>query len=212
MTLYPQAATLQTADDRHLISQIAKQDRAAFEALYRRYYRRIFQFAMRRVWREELAEEVVSDVMFAVWQHAASFEGASSVSTWLLGITYRQALKALERNRKHAVVDSNDELLAETVDPDPAMDPESAAVMDSEHAWVQKGIDTLAEHHRVVVELTATGHSYGEIAQIIGCPENTVKTRMFHARLQLKRFLIEAGNAGQAFGPGQASRLAGKRS
>jgi RNA polymerase sigma-70 factor, ECF subfamily len=210
--IYPQAATLQTGDDRLLMSQIAKKDRAAFEALYRRYYRRVFQFAVRRVWRDELAEEVVSDVMFAVWQNAASFEGASSVSTWLLGITYRQAMKALDRNRKHKVVDSNDELLAETVDSDPSVDPESAAVTESEHAMLQKGLDRLAEHHRVVVELTATGHSYGEIAEIIGCPENTVKTRMFHARLQLKRFLIEAGNTSESFTPEHAPRLSAKLS
>lgn len=195
MTLYPQAATLQNAEDRQLLSQIAKQDRAAFEALYRRYYRRIFQFAVRRVWRDDLAEEVVSDVMFAVWQHAGSFEGASSVSTWLLGITYRQALKALDRNRKHTVVDSDDEAVGLAEDPDPGINPESAAVTESEHELVQKAIDSLAEHHRVVVELTATGHSYGEIAQVVGCPENTVKTRMFHARLQLKRFLDEAGDS-----------------
>jgi len=195
MTLYPQAATLQSAEDRQLLSQIARQDRAAFEALYRRYYRRIFQFAVRRVWRDDVAEEVVSDVMFAVWQHAGSFEGASSVSTWLLGITYRQALKALDRNRKHTVVDSDEELLVQTEDPDPGINPEAAAVSDSEHELLQTAIDSLAEHHRVVVELTATGHSYGEIAEIVGCPENTVKTRMFHARLQLKRFVEEAGDS-----------------
>jgi hypothetical protein len=56
-------------------------------------------------------------------------------------------------------------------------------------------LSELHEPHRVVVELTATGHSYGEIGAIIGCPENTVKTRMFHARLQLKRYLDSAVHA-----------------
>jgi RNA polymerase sigma-70 factor (ECF subfamily) len=173
--------TSPVADDRSLLSRVAQRDRAAFEVLYRRYYSRAFQFVMRVVRNESAAEEVVSDTMFAVWQNAATFEGASSVSTWLLGIAYRQALKSLDRNRKHSVVDCNDEMLAEAVDADPAMDHEGVAITDS-----------LSGEHRVVVELTATGHSSVEISEILDCSENTVRTRMFHARQQLKRFLSRA--------------------
>src|SRR5262245_13339925 len=185
-----EAAPPQVADDdRTLLVRVARQDRRAFEALYRRYYRRVFHFVSRLVRQEAAAEEVVSDTMLAVWQRADSFEGASSVSTWILGIAYRQAMKLLEKNRKHALVDSDDELLAATVDAHPDADPERAAMTESYGTLLQRGLSELQEHHRVVVELTATGHSYGEIGAIIGCPENTVKTRMFHARLQLKRFL-----------------------
>lgn len=180
------------ADDRLLLSRVALRDRPAFEALYRRYYSRMFQFVMRVVRNEAAAEEVVSDTMFAIWQNAGSFEGASSVSTWLLGIAYRQALKSLDRNRKHSRVDSNDEMLAEAVDSDPAADPEAVAVIDSESELLQRGLDGLSEQHRVVMELTATGHSSVEISEILDCSENTVRTRMFHARQQLKRFLKRA--------------------
>jgi len=196
MNIFPQAAASEVIDDRSLLERIARQDRQAFETLYRRYYGRIFHFVVRLVRREELAEEIVSDSMFAVWRGAGSFEGASTVSTWMLGIAYRQAMKAMDRNRKHAVVDSNDELLATSVDADPASDPESVAITDSYGALVQKGMDTLADHHRVVVELTAMGHSYGEISEVIGCRETTVRTRMFHARQLLKRFLDNAEQAG----------------
>ena len=193
MTMYTEAAASEVvAEDRRLLSEIARQNRRAFETLYRRYYRRIFHFVLRMVRREDTAEEVVDDVMFAVWRNAASFEGGSTVSTWLLGIAYRQALKSLDKVRKHAVVDSDDELVTAVVDADPSADPEWVATTDSYGELLQKGIDSLGEHHRVVVELTAMGHSYGEIAEVIGCPENTVKTRMFHARAQLKRFLAES--------------------
>lgn len=187
-----EAAPSPVPDDRTLLARVARQDRLAFEALYRRYYRRVFHFVSRLVRPEAAAEEVVSDTMLAVWQRASSFEGASSVSTWMLGIAYRQAMKSIEKNRKHAVVDSDDELLAAAVDAHPDADPERAAMTESYGTLLQRGLSELQEHHRVVVELTATGHSYGEIGQIIGCPENTVKTRMFHARLQLKRFLDNA--------------------
>jgi RNA polymerase sigma-70 factor (ECF subfamily) len=203
MTIGLDAGRSDRSEDQLLLSRIARQDRRAFEALYRRYYQRVFHFVVRIVRRESAAEEVVSDVMFAVWQGAATFVGGSSVSTWVLGIAYRQAMKLIEKDRKHSRVDSNDELIADTVDSHPDSDPAHVALTDSEAALLQKAIDALSEPHRVVVELTATGHSYGEIAEIVGCPENTVKTRMFHARQQLKRHL---GSAQPANGEDSGSR------
>ena len=197
MTPVPEAAPLEISEDRLLLSRIAQQDRRAFEVLYRRYHRRVFHFVLRLVRQEAAAEEVVSDSMFAVWQGAGTFQGGSSVSTWLLGIAYRQAMKLLEKNRKHSRVDSNDEMLAAAVDTHPDADPELTAITESYADLLQKGMDALQEHHRVVVELTAMGHSSSEIAEIVGCPEGTVRTRMFHARLQLKRYLGGADNESQ---------------
>lgn len=188
--------TADAKEDRELLSRVARQNREAFETLYRRYYRRVFHFVLRMARSEAAAEEIVSDVMFAVWRGAASFEGGSTVSTWVLGIAYRQALKTLDRNRKHAVVDSDEEALVATVDADPGVDPEYNAIADSDGELLQKGIDSLSAQHREVVELTALGYSYGEIAEVVGCPENTVKTRMFHARQQLKRFLGDRVHTG----------------
>ena len=194
----PEELTTQAdpTDDRELLGRVARQERPAFEVLYRRHYRRMFNFVMRVVRREEVAEEVVDDAMFVLWTHAGTFEGGSSVSTWMLGIAYRQALKALERDRKHSRVDADDEALSQVLDPDPAIDPQMAALIRDDNTRLQEAIGALSEHHRVVVELTAMGHSYGEISEVIGCPENTVKTRMFHARQQLKRLL---GNAVSAY-------------
>jgi len=184
-------------DDRELLSRVARQERPAFELLYRRHYRRMFHFVMRVVRREETAEEVVDDAMFVLWTSAASFEGGSSVSTWMLGIAYRQALKAIERDRKHSRVDADEEVLGQMLDPNPSIDPQAVALIREDDARLQEAIAALGEHHRIVVELTGMGHSYGEIAEVIGCPENTVKTRMFHARQQLKRLLETAVSAYQ---------------
>lgn len=194
MTHSAHTAALEGQEDQYLLSQVARQERAAFEVLYRRYYRRVYYFVSRLVRRDDVAEEVVSDVMFAVWKGAASFAGGSSVSTWLLGIAYRQAMKAMDRNRRHSRADGDDETLKQIVDAHPATDPESAAIIRDGDARLQQAISALADHHRVVVELTAMGHSYGEIAEVVGCPENTVKTRMFHARQLLKRFLAQFGD------------------
>lgn len=181
--------------DEALLAKVAAKDRAAFEMLYRRYYRRLFHFVLKVVRVDQIAEETVDDVMFAVWTSAGAFAGRSSVSTWLFGIAYRQALKSVTRDRRHRSVAVEDQQLAQTPDPDRAVDPEAVAQDADVSALVQRGLDGLSEQHRTVVELTALGHSYAEISEVTGCCANTVKTRMFYARRQLKRFVAQQGTS-----------------
>jgi len=189
--------SLESLDDALLIKRIAERDRRAFDVFYRRYYRRVFRFVARKVRSDALAEEIAGDSMMAVWQGAASFEGASTVSTWLLGIAYRQALRAMTRDRRHSMVESDEEAVA--VVPDLTVTrPESRAMADNDRSMLRHGVESLADHHRVVVELSASGHSYSEIASMVGCCENTVRTRMFHARQNLKRFLARVSSEGKA--------------
>jgi RNA polymerase sigma factor (sigma-70 family) len=189
--------SLQSLDDAALMHLIAQRDARAFDVFYQRYHRRVFRFVARKVRSDALAEEIASDVMMALWRGAASFEGASSVSTWLLGIAYRQTLRALNRDRKHSKVDSDEEAVAVVADLTMTR-PEPRAMADNDRSILRHGVESLAEHHRVVVELTANGHSYSEIAGMVGCCENTVRTRMFHARQHLKRFLARVAQDGKA--------------
>jgi len=198
--------SLQAADDSLLIARIAEQDRRAFDVLYRRYYTRLFHFVKRRVRCEALVDEIVNDSMLVLWQSARSFEGASSVLTWLFGIAHRQALRALHRSRRHSIIESNDDLVADTADGHPGMNPESVAITDSDGMLLAKGVELLSEHQRIVVELTATGHSSIEIAEMTGSLENTVRTRIFHARQHLQRFLARTAKAASS---GEFSRAKG---
>jgi|SoiMethySBSTD1v2_1073268.scaffolds.fasta_scaffold479574_1 RNA polymerase sigma-70 factor, ECF subfamily len=192
-----QGKGLESMDDAMLIKLIAERDRRAFDVFYRRYYRRVFRFVARKVRSDAMAEEIAGDSMLAVWQGAASFEGASTVSTWLLGIAYRQALRAMNRDRRHSVIESDEEAVA--VVPDLTVTrPESRAMADNDRSVLRHGVESLSDHHRVVVELSASGHSYSEIASMVGVCENTVRTRMFHARQNLKRFLSRVAVEGKA--------------
>lgn len=184
--------SLQEADDSLLIARIAQQDRQAFDVLYRRYSTRVFHFVRRKVHCEALVDEIVNDSMLVLWQSARSFEGASTVLTWLFGIAHRQTLRALHRSRKHSIIESNDELVADTADGHPGMNPESVAIVRSDGMLVAQGVELLSDHQRAVVELTATGHSSIEIAAMTGSLENTVRTRIFHARRHLERFVARA--------------------
>ncbi|MGH8185557.1 MAG: RNA polymerase sigma factor [Steroidobacteraceae bacterium] len=169
-----------------LLRQVAAQDRTAFKELYLIYHRRLARFLMRMTARHDLIEEVINDTMWTVWQKAADFRGDSLVSTWIVGISYRRALKALRRH--HAVRP----MYAE----EPAAAPD-AQLEDENRQWLDRALAELPLEQRLVLEFSyLLGHSCEEIAQIMQCPVNTVKTRMFHAREKLRRSLprLAGGN------------------
>lgn len=182
------------AEDRALVARVADGDSAAFEALYRRFARRVGGYLFRMLGRPELVDEALDDVMLVVWQKADTFDSRSRVSTWLFGIAHNKGLKTLERHRR-----SERELSREDEEPgmthsDPAAGPEELATVRDEMQQLKRGLATLSEDQRSVVELTFfAGQSYQEIAEVLGCPVNTVKTRMFHARKALNRFLRGGG-------------------
>jgi DNA-directed RNA polymerase specialized sigma24 family protein len=86
------------ARELELLRQVAAGDRVAFKELYLIYHRRLARFLMRMTSRHDLIEEVINDTLWTVWLKAGDFRGDSLVSTWIVGITYRRALKALRRH------------------------------------------------------------------------------------------------------------------
>jgi RNA polymerase sigma-70 factor (ECF subfamily) len=184
------SVTSATDQDSALVTRIAAGDRAAFELLFTRYGERVFRYAHRLISDVTKAEEVTNDVMLEVWKTAARFEGRSKVSTWILGITRHLALNAVRRKTLDTV-DMDDA-------PEPGDDLAEAPSLTHDREVLGRGLrealGKLSPDHRDVVELTFFhGCSYQEIAEIVGCPENTVKTRMFHARKQLKGLLAGTG-------------------
>ncbi|MDA8019218.1 MAG: sigma-70 family RNA polymerase sigma factor [Thermoanaerobaculia bacterium] len=170
--------------DVDLVHRIAEQDRQAFETLYRRYYRRLFGFLARWIDQSDVVEEVLDDVLFTVWTDAAKFEGRSRVSTWIFGIAYRQALARLRRTRAEASLDEAPEPWADDI----------AVERWELRSSLAEALESLSADHRAVLEMTYyDGLSYREIARVLGCPENTVKTRMFYARRHLRSVLPDFG-------------------
>src|SRR4029450_4787101 len=97
-----------------LLRRIALQDRHAFEALYRTYYRRLARFLDRLTRRPQMIDEILDDTMLVVWRKAATFNGHSQVSTWIFAIAYRKAMKALKRegSRTQILFDHDEPLYA----------------------------------------------------------------------------------------------------
>jgi RNA polymerase sigma-70 factor (ECF subfamily) len=170
-----------------LLDRIAAGDRDAFRELYAAYYHRLLRFIYRVTRQLELAQEGVNDVMLVVWRNSESFGRRSKVSTWIMGIAYRKALKLLDGSRRWCdrfkAVDFSDWSESAEVAVEPG---ENRDLRD----FLDEGLRRLSPEQRAVVELTYfAGCSYQDIAAIAGCPVNTVKTRMFHARMRLRKLL-----------------------
>jgi len=180
------------ASERELLERIAKtRDQAAFRALYGNYYQRLSRLLSRMSVRREDVEEVINDTFWVVWTKAAEFRGASQLSTWIIGIAYRRALNALRRAKIRPVADH-------PFDED-SVSVESTDDAETDGQWLALGLTRLPVEQRMALELTYTlGHSCEEVAAILDCPVNTVKTRLFRARETLKQVLPElAGMAGE---------------
>jgi RNA polymerase sigma-70 factor (ECF subfamily) len=168
------------AHDAALLQRIAQRDRRALEELYHAYYRRLSRFLLRLAPRHDFADEIINDTFWVVWRQADRFRGASRVSTWIMGIAYRRALRAL-RDARHAARVTGGPLPEEI-----RAEEDTGDLQD----WVASALRTLPEEQRLALELAYfMGHSCEEIAAITHCPVGTVKARLFHAREKLRTAL-----------------------
>ena len=163
-----------------LVGRIAAGDRLAFETLYRAYFSRLARFLQRMTRSAQLIEEIVNDTLLVVWRKANTFNGSSKVSTWIFAIAYRRACKALQ---------ALDEPVEAGLD-ERAGDDAERPDWQFERARLASAVDAalgaLPLAQRTAFQLTFYHDmSYTEIAEIMECPVNTVKTRLFHARKRL---------------------------
>ena len=173
-------------EDSRLIEQVARGNRQAFGTLYQRYLPRLSGYLQHRLDQPELVEEVCQDVFLIVWQQAPYFRGKSQVSTWLLGIARRQALKILAAHQR----------------PDPPLEsitlsapstPEASLSTRERLHTLRRALVTLPASQRHLIEMVYfQDRPYGEIAACLGCSITTVKTRLRHARRQLGTYLVRA--------------------
>jgi RNA polymerase sigma factor (sigma-70 family) len=170
--------------ERELLACVGAKDLVAFEKMYRLYQPRLVRFLGAVLQRSHLVEEVLDDTMMTVWQSAENFRGASKPSTWIFAIAYRKALKAKARWPDPM----EDDGFETRVDPDAL--PDEKLQQQRLHNALLHAMQQLSPEHRAVVDLTYFhGLGYREIADIVGCPAETVKTRVFHARQRLRKLM-----------------------
>lgn len=172
------------ANELRLIGLIEGGDKLAFAQLYRAYFPRLARFLDRMTRNPALIEEIINDTMLVVWQRADSFNHGSKLSTWIFAIAYRKALKGIQGLDEPVESDFED-----SAGP-PGYEPEIALSMHQLQHMVARALDSLSVLQRTVVNLAYYhGMGYQEIAEIMDCPVNTIKTRMFSARTRLRELL-----------------------
>ena len=180
---------MQATSDEVLIGRIASGDRLAMQVLFARHHVRVYRFMLRVVRDETKAEDLISEVFLDVWRQADRFEGRSAVSTWLLAIARFKALSALRRRPDEELDDEAAAAIEDTSD-----NPEETLAKKDKSAVIRKCLEGLSADHREIIDLVYYHEkSVEEVAEIVGIPENTVKTRMFYARKKLAELLKAAG-------------------
>jgi len=170
------AREAERARDRELMKRVVKGDQSALEELMTRWSRPVYSLALRIVRSPELAEEVSQDVFLKVWKHAAVFEEQrGAFSSWVLTMTHHGAIDALRRAKARGsqVTSTLDNVVAAT------LPGRRGGVSTWQRLKLEEALSTLPEKQRQVVELAYYGgHTREEMAQILGEPVGTVKTRL----------------------------------
>ncbi len=176
-------------DDKLLIERIADGEKAAIQSLFARHHTRLYRSIARQVGNPSMAEEITNEVFLEVWKNAARYEGRSSVSTWIMAIAHNKAVSAMRKRQEVLIDDDEISLVGDTAD-----NPEVVAQKSNKADAIRAAIEKLSPDHKKIIDLSYYHEmSIREVAEVLDIPENTVKTRMFHARKNLANLLEKAG-------------------
>lgn len=176
-----------------LLKRVANKDQQAYATLHRSMAQRVFAFAISQLKDAERAEEIVVDALHEVWRFPERFNATSRFSTWVLGIARNKILNVF-RAQRDTEVELSEELEDRLVsEADEGFD-DIARVQRS--VGVRNCMDKLSDEHRACMHLAFFENmGLADIALVQACPENTIKTRLFHARQKIKnclRLLLES--------------------
>lgn len=186
---FGRTSSAKATSDEVLLQLVANGDKDAMRVLFARHNVRVFRFLTRIVGNEATAEDLLNEVFLEVWRNAGRFEARSQVSTWILAIARFKALAAMRRRQHDELDDEASEMIEDTAD-----DPEVAVQKTERSALLQQCLKQLSIAHRQVVDLVYYHEqSIEEVAEIIGVPASTVKTRVFYARKRIAELMAERG-------------------
>lgn len=166
--------------DEALMLEFRRGSREAFEELFARYREPLYCFFRRRVTGVERAEDLAQDTFLAVIRGIARYEPRALVRTYLYGIALK--LVAADR-RKQTRMNSAQE----------ANYPDSIGGTPDSTLWVRQALDKLDATEREILMLREYEQlTYGEIAELLRLPVNTVRSRLFRSRMALRQHLEPA--------------------
>lgn len=195
----PRASTgREPIDDHELVEAARRGDRDAFRTLFERYHRRAYALAFGVVRHPEDALDVVQDAFIKAHKYLDKFEGHSSFYTWLYRIVMNLAIDHLRKHRRIKPVELDEQKLDDTAGDDVLLPKilgsnPGRALMDKQiRARIDAALATLSDNHRAVLIMRELeGMSYEEMAQAMSCSKGTIMSRLFHARKNMQRQLVD---------------------
>ncbi len=170
--------------EKALIAGVASGNKGAMNEIYKSHAPALSGFVRLYLANPNDVADIVHDTMLEVWRKADRFQGRSSLKTWIFSIAKN---KAIDRNRKFSRIQYSDEAIEIE---DEAMNPAELLAISQNAESVQNAIDQLKPDHRRAIHLSFFEDlTYKEIAEIEGCPEGTIKTRILYAKRHLKHIL-----------------------
>ena len=184
--------------DAELVERCKAKDVQAFEALFMRYQTRIYNFIFYQVQDAETAADLTQEVFFAAWRHLSSLRANEAFSSWLYQIAKNQCRNFQKKRRLKTESLEKSEVLATSATqnvweiPDESKNPEKLTLSAELQTVVEQAISELKEKHRTVIILHyIEGLGVGEIAEILGISQGTVKSRLARAREKLSEKLAK---------------------
>lgn len=176
-------------DDDQVIERVCAGEIELFEVVMRRYNQRIYRTVRSILRDDDEAVDVMQEAYLNAYSHLRDFSGRARFSTWLTRIAVHEAFARLRRRRRlEPLEDSDSEDLMTSQSPG----PDERASDGELRAFLEDAVDTLPEAFRTTFMLRAVEHlSVAETAEVLGIPEETVKTRHHRARERLQNALTE---------------------
>ena len=184
-------------DDHDLVDAARRGDREAFRTLFERYHRRAYALAFGVLRHQDDAMDVVQDAFIKAHRYLDKFEGNSSFYTWLYRIVMNLAIDHLRKHRRVKPVELDESKVDESGDE--ALLPRilganpGRALMDKQiRARIDQALSELSDNHRAVLVMRELeGLSYEEMAQAMECSKGTIMSRLFHARRNMQKRLLD---------------------
>jgi len=186
----------ESVDDHDLVLSARRGDAEAFRTLFERYHRRAYALAFGVVRHQDDALDVVQDAFIKAHKYLDKFEGNSSFYTWLYRIVMNLAIDHLRKHRRVKPVeldeskldDGDDSLMPRILGENPGR-----SLMDKQiRARIDQALAELSENHRAVIVMRELeGLSYEEMAQAMACSKGTIMSRLFHARKNMQKRLVD---------------------
>jgi RNA polymerase sigma-70 factor (ECF subfamily) len=179
-------------DDQRLIAHCLQGDTAAFGELVRRYQDRLFNTVYRLLDNAEDAQDVVQEAFLNAYQSLDSFKGDSQFFTWLYRIAFNTAVSLKRKQRSTVSIDAgrNGEAAVDPLDASEYGRPGYELERAEEDRQVQEALNRLSPEHRTVLILKdMEGQKYEVMAEILGVPIGTIRSRLHRARAELRDVL-----------------------